>query len=277
MKTIGPNEIRVVIQPRPAPGAGAGPTPAAVLKRLFDAVLAVLTAADRELHSRATASEFHVAHLSFAPCAFGFVEKLKSEVPAPTSAIELFRRCAGRVYRSDYQILLKYPRLMRAFHRLAGVLDPAYIVVIRTREGELPLDAFFRRQLDRVGVADEPRPLTDMCFAGAAIATFEGRLAALDYRDATWTGRLVLAGGEAQIECVFDRSMGEDALNPLGNKNVCVAGRAIYTGDSQLPERIEVTTIEVLPRAPAAVDIRGALAPAAIGEWRDGIDHIHEP
>ena len=70
--------------------------------------------------------------------------------------------------------------------------------------------------------------------------------------------------------------MGEDALNPLGNKTVCVAGRAIYTGDSQLPERIEVTTIEMLPRPPAAVDIRGAFTPAAIGEWRDDIDYIHE-
>ena len=48
-------------------------------------------------------------------------------------------------------------------------------------------------------------------------------------------------------------------MNPFGNKNVCVTGRAIYTGDSQLPERIEVLTIEERAHVNAAIDIRGSL------------------
>ena len=68
--------------------------------------------------------------------------------------------------------------------------------------------------------------------------------------------------------------MGEDALNPFGNKDVSVTGRAIFTGDSQLPERVEIVTIEERPRATGKIDVRGALAPAGIGTWDDGLDHF---
>jgi hypothetical protein len=273
---IGQNEIRVVIRPSQTLGSPAGAVPVAVFKKLFDAVLAGLIAADREIHARIATSEFLVSHLSVHPCEFGFVEKVRATGPGATSSIALFRRCAGRVYRSDYQILLQYRRLMRAFQRIVAALDPAYVVVMRYHDTELPLDEFFRRQIDRFGLANEAEPLTDMWFAGVVISSFEGRLEALDYGGAIWRGRLTLAGGEAQIECVFNRAKGEDALNPFGNKDVSVVGRAIYTGDSRLPERVETITIEKLPRPAAAIDIRGALAPVAVGDWEDGLDHLHK-
>ena len=100
---------------------------------------------------------------------------------------------------------------------------------------------------------------TDNWFLGSAIMSFEGRLDEIDYRGPVWTGDLMLPAGTTHVECVFDKSQGEDALNPFGNKNVCVTGRAIYTGDSQLPERIEVLAIEERAHVNAAIDIRGSL------------------
>jgi hypothetical protein len=271
MNSIGRTEIRVVMYP-PA----AGPVPAFVFKKLFDAVLAALIAADREIHHKLASSEFVISHLALGACEFGILERVRASAPAPASAVELFRRCAGRVYRSDYQILLQYQRLMRAFQRVAAAIDPGYVVLVRYHDMELPLDEFFRRQVDRVGLANETRPLTDMWFAGIVISAFDGRLEAIDYRGASWRGRLTLAGGDTQIDCVFDRSMGEDALNPFGNKDVSITGRAIYTGDSQLPERLEVLHMEELPRATEAIDIRGALASAWVGGWEDGLDYLHK-
>ncbi len=272
MDVIAPNEIRVVVETTDTAGAPRGAVPAVVFKKLFDAVFAALLAADRELHAKAAASTFLVSRLSLAPCEIGFTEIVAPGGSGVASSIALFRRCAGRVYRSDYQILLQYRRLMRGFQRIVAALDPAYAVVVGYHDTELPLDDFFRRQIDRVGLTNETRPLTDSWFAGAVLCAFDGRLQAIDYRGAAWRGRLVLAGGETQIECVFDRAMGEDALNPFGNKDVTVTGRAIYTGDSPLPERVEVLTLDVLPRATAAVDIRGSLAPLAIGECEDGLE-----
>ena len=151
---------------------------------------------------------------------------------------------------------------MRAFDRIVKAIDPAYVVLVQYNDTELPLDAFFCRQVDRVGRLDEAPSRTDVWFAGAAITSFEGRLEAIDYRGPVWKGRLTLSGGETRLECVFDKSRGEDALNPFGNKTVCVTGRAIYTGDSQLPERLEVLTVEEKAAAAAAIGIQGSLAPA---------------
>jgi hypothetical protein len=104
--------------------------------------------------------------------------------------------------------------------------------------------------------------------------SFEGRLDQIDYRGAVWTGDLMLPAGTTHIECVFDKSQGEDALNPFGNKNVCITGRAIYTGDSQLPERIEVLDIEERAHVSVPIDIRGSLDLAEFAERDEGVDTV---
>ena len=114
----------------------------------------------------------------------------------------------------------------------------------------------------------------DNWFLGSAIMSFEGRLDEIDYRGAVWTGDLMLPAGTTHIECVLDKSQGEDALNPFGNKNVCVTGRAIYTGDSQLPERIEVLTIEERTHVSAAIDIRGSLRLAPSTDEDNDLDCV---
>ncbi len=159
---IGPSEIRVVIRPLEAPGFEPELIPAQLFKRIFDAILAALVAADRDLHTKPVSSQFLVSHLICGSCEFGIVEKQRSS----GSAVEFFRRCAGRVYRSDYQILLRYPRLMRAFDRIVKAIDPGYAVLLKYNDTELPLDAFFCRQVDRVGRPNDAPPKTDVWFSG---------------------------------------------------------------------------------------------------------------
>ena len=268
---MGSSEIRVVIRPSEAPGFEPELIPAQLFKRIFDAFLAALVAADRELHAKPVSSQFFVSHLACGSCEFGIIEKQKSAGASGGSAIEFVRRCASRVYRGDYQILLRHPRLMRAFDRIVKAIDPAYDVLVRYHDTELPLDTFFCRQVDRVGRLDTTSR-TDVQFAGTAITSFEGRLEAIDYRGPVWKGRLTLSGGDTQLECVLEKSRGEDALNPFGNKTVCVTGRAIYTGDSQLPERLEVLTIEETARATTAIGIQGSLAPASARDGEGELD-----
>ncbi len=272
---VGPSEIRVLIRPIEQAGPEQEFIPAQLFKKILDAFLAALIAADRELHAKSTASEFFVSHLARGSYEFGLLEKQRAHGPGGGSAIELFRRCAGGVYRSDYQVLLRYRRLTRAFHRIVKALDPAYVVLVQYHDTELPMDGFFCRQVDRVGANGAAPSQTDVWFAGTAIASLEGRLEAIDYRGPVWKGWLTLGDGETQLECVFNRSIGEDALNPFGNKFVSVSGQAIYTGDSQIPERIEVMKIELLPRGSGPVDIRGSLEPASHAGGEHGDDHIY--
>jgi hypothetical protein len=258
-RPIGPNEVRVVIRPVEARDYDLGPIPAELFKKTFDAFLTALQVTDRELQPKARSSEFLVSQLALNPYEFGILEKRKAFGHTGPSAIEFFRRCAEGVYRSDYQAVVRHPRVTRAFIRIVKALNPSFHVLAQFSDSELPVDDFFRRQVDRVGGKDDGMIKTDNWFLGSAIMSFEGRLDEIDYRGPVWTGDLMLPAGTTHVECVFDKSQGEDALNPFGNKNVCVTGRAIYTGDSQLPERIEVLSIEERAHVNAAIDIRGSL------------------
>ena len=265
---IGPNEIRVVIRPVEARDYDLGPIPAELFKKTFDAFLTALQVTDRELQPKARSSEFLVSQLALNPYEFGILEKRKALSQTGPSAIEFFRRCAEGIYRSDYQAVVRHPRVTRAFIRIVKALNPSFHVLAQFKDTELPIDEFFRRQVDRVGAKDDA-VRTDNWFLGSAIMSFEGRLDEIDYRGPVWTGDLMLPAGTTHVECVFDKSQGEDWLNPFGNKNVCVTGRAIYTGDSQLPERIEVLAIEERAHVNAAIDIRGSLRMTSLDEDND--------
>jgi hypothetical protein len=249
----------VVIRPVEARDYDLGPIPAELFKKTFDAFLTALQVTDRELQPKARSSEFLVSQLALNPYEFGILEKRKAFGQTGPSAIEFFRRCAEGIYRSDYQAVVRHPRVTRAFIRIVKAVNPSFHVLAQFNDSELPIDDFFRRQVDRVGAKDEGMVKTDNWFLGSAIMSFEGRLDEIDYRGPVWTGDLMLPAGTTHVECVFDKSQGEDALNPFGNKSVCVTGRAIYTGDSQLPERIEVLSIEERAHVTAAIDIRGSL------------------
>jgi hypothetical protein len=235
--------------------------------------LTALQVTDRELQPKARSSEFLISQLALNPYEFGIFEKRKGFGQNTSSAIEFFRRCAEGIYRSDYQTVVRHPRVTRAFIRIVKALDPSFHVLAQFNDSELPIDDFFRRQVDRVGAKDDD-VRTDNWFLGSAIMSFEGRLDEIDYRGAVWKGDLRLPAGTTHIECVLDKSQGEDALNPFGNKNVCVTGRAIYTGDSQLPERIEVLTIEVRAHVNAAIDIRGSLRLALSTDEDNDLDCV---
>jgi hypothetical protein len=103
--------------------------------------------------------------------------------------------------------------------------------------------------------------------SSAVITSFDGKLGEIDYRGEVWVAHLVLDGSDRQIECVFDKTHGEGTFKPFGNKRVSVTGRAIYAGDSKLPERIEVISIEEIARAVDAIDIRGTMTGKSYFSW----------
>ena len=154
---------------------------------MFDAVLAALIAADREIHAKAASSEFHVCSLSPILANSGSSRPSGRQVRSAASAIALFRRCAGRVYRSDYRILLQYRRLMRAFQRIVAALDPAYC-----RRRPLSRQRTAARRVlpppGRPGRARRRAAAGGHWFAGSVIMSFDGRLEAIDYRGARLDG-----------------------------------------------------------------------------------------
>ena len=115
---IGSNEIRVAIQLVEARDYDVGPIPAQLFKKTFDGFFTALETTDRELQPKAKSSEFVVSHLALNSCEFGIAEKRRSFGQNTPSAVEFFRRCAEGIYRSDYQTVVRHPRLTRAFVRI---------------------------------------------------------------------------------------------------------------------------------------------------------------
>ena len=233
---------------------------AAIFKKTFQAVLAGLVEADRIVNPKKARSAFLVSHLRIGSGEFGILEQRRSAVESLAPSVELFQRCAEGVYRSDYDLALEFPKLGQKIVALGRSLESDYVTEATFGNGAvIPIDTFFTQQAERLRNALNPRHEKPPYFIGNAFDTFDGRLGEIDYRGAVWTGRLVLGGSDFEIECVFDKSQGEDSLNQFGNKRVSVTGRAIYTGDSQLPERIEVTRIEEVPAATRSINIQGTL------------------
>jgi hypothetical protein len=268
-KTARPEEILIEIKPADPLADASCPIPADLFNKMFNTVLGALKAAERSIRlekkSRAN-SEFYVSHLRMGSNEFGIVGR--------DSTVSLLEQCANTVYRSEYGLAAQYPKIARKLMELGGRVNPKYAMVARFHKSEIPIDAFFASQVNRLTqeIASEPR-LTPF-FIGSAISSFDGRLSNIDYRGSIWRGHLMLPVSEIQIECIFDRRLGEDAYNPFGNKRVNITGRAIYTGDSPLPERIEVVTINPIPAADVAVDIRGSLVNTGYGIADRGVESL---
>ncbi len=262
-----PDEIRVVIRPSSALGDVARPIHASVFKGIFNAFFSAVKAADKEINEKNSRSEFFISHLKMGSNEFGLMEQPRSQAESISPAIDLFKRCSQDVYHSELGSAMRYPKLAKEIVKLGDKIDVNYSVVAHFVDIELPIDNFFCRQTARLKQAMTFSEAPVIGFSGTAITAFDGRLGEIDYRGAVWIGHLMLPGSGAQIECIFDKSKGEDAFNPFGNKRVSITGRAIYTGDSKLPERIEVIAIEEIEPVLVAIDIRGSLSGTSYSGW----------
>jgi hypothetical protein len=255
-------EVRLVIKPADAPTDSARLIPAEVLERTLRTVLSAIRAADAALHAKKRfRSDIFVSDLRMGSNEFALIEKRRSA--APLGGVDLVRQVAGSVYRSEFERAVEYPKVAQCIVSIGKAINEDYPALALFETDSIPLDGFFAKQADRLGKALRAPEKRGQYFVGNSLTALDGTLGDIDYRGATWRGHLVLPGpAGTQIECIFDKSKGEDAYNPFGNKRVSIRGRAIYTGDSFLPERIEVIDVVQIPLAMEAVDIRGSLTGA---------------
>lgn len=268
------NEVRIVIRSADAPAGAEDPRliPAEVFRRIFNSFLAALKVAEL-VQRRATPytprSQVYISDLKMGSNQFALATR--------TQAVQLLRQCAEGVYRSDYSIADRYTPIAHKIVEIGKLYSANFSVRAEFISAEFPIDEFFVSQTKRLEnalrfVEQRRKP---SYFAGSMINSFVGRLGYIDYIGSTWKGTLLLDGSAKQIECIFDRTRGEDAYNPFGNKRVSIVGIAIYTGDSQLPERIEVKSIEELPFADQLRDIRGSMTGGNFSSWGSDADSLN--
>jgi len=255
-----PDELRFVIRSADGANDDARRIPVQTFTKSLSALLAALRSANAALHNKKFRSEFFISHLSIGSNIVGVLEQRRSGCTSPAPAIDLFKQCVSAVYHSNYARVVEHTDIAKSIVKIGKSIDEAYPSVVSFPGGmEIPFDTFFAKQTEKLESTISNSIAKAPFFVGSTIGAFDGRLESLDYSGAVWKGSLVLPGGSARIECIFDRSKGENEYNPFGNKRVSITGKAIYTGESQLPERIEVISIQEVPLAMEAIDIRGSL------------------
>jgi hypothetical protein len=225
--------------------------PAVVFKKTFNAFYAALAESSKAIGQKLDNS-IVIADLKIGSNEFALAHNSDSE------AFSLFETCTTTVYRNDFRVALEQPLLAKRIVAMGRTYNRAFSITAIFRDGaSIPIDHFFATQAANLNRALKG-VMPTRYFAGSAIDTFVGILGEIDYTQTTWTGRLVISESR-ELECVFDKSKGEDRYNMFGNKRVSITGRSIYRGDSLLPSRLEVVEIHEIGFVERPIDIRGTL------------------
>jgi len=119
------------------------------------------------------------------------------------------------------------------------------------------IDHFFAAQVER---ALEPIPtdVPDIPFKGVSLSSFDGVVKELSHLGRIVNGLLILTAGGKRINCVFD-SVDLPNLRDSFDRRARVEGLAYYTGENELPDRLEVKRIELIKDRPNLLRWKGAL------------------
>lgn len=256
------SEVRIIIKATEGPRDRL--VEASIFVGVFKSIFDAIKVANKETNGKKHQSEFFISHLRMGSNEVGLLERPRSVGTSP--AIDLFRNAAIGATRSEFELLDDHPKLATSIEKICQKIGERYDVVAKFPSGDLHIDGFLASQIKRhrENIRSEK---AEPNFVGNAIGAFLGVLGQIDYRGETWKGALILPGGNAQIECTFDKNAGEDAYNKYGNKRVSVTGRAIYTSDSQLPQRLEVMEIEEIPPVEEFISFRGVLTGKHYFDW----------
>jgi hypothetical protein len=105
---------------------------------------------------------------------------------------------------------------------------------------------------------DETEDAPDIPFKGVSLSSFDGILKEISHLGRLVRGMLILTAGGKRIDCIFDSSDFPN-LRESWDKRARVEGLAYYTGETDIPERLEVKRITLMKEKPDLLRWKGAL------------------
>jgi hypothetical protein len=142
------------------------------------------------------------------------------------------------------------------------------------REPPVRVDEFLLEQTRKV--IDRPELIKAMAasqkwYEGIALGSFDGVVKGVDLRGALPEVKLILTAGEKEIDCIF-RNVEMDRIREALDRRVRVEGTAHYDGNSGLPRRLEVSSINTVSEPGNFSRWKGAFEPFVAPEWEDDIE-----
>jgi hypothetical protein len=260
------------------PGEGSL-VPADIFQRKLRSVLVALKEADKTVNS-APSHEYVISHLKMGSLEVGVLERpLQVEHVLPVSSIAAFAECCDAISKGDFVAARRFNGLGEAIRRVSKDAGTkfSHMELRVDRTPFLRVDDFFESQAANfIAQKEEIAAPVSRRFTGNSVDAFDGYLREVDFRGQQWRGKLVLAGGAREIDCVFRELPLEDIRRVL-NRRVWAEGLAIYKEESGLPLRLEVSRVRLIKENADLTRWRGALSvdPDKGPVWGDGFDEFH--
>lgn len=136
----------------------------------------------------------------------------------------------------------------------------SYGIVEAPQVSPVRLDGLLERRVSEIiaAASDAAEAAPRRYFQGTAIETYDGVVKAVDLRGLFPEAKLVLTAGKKEISCIVSAEDFEMLRSALDNRAL-VTGRAQHDGRSMLPDRIDVSKIQLIDPNKSVLSLKGAL------------------
>jgi hypothetical protein len=236
-------------------------------------VLAALRSADKFVNGKTT-FRYMLVGLEVGSARLAVREKQRSKYIPAASSVGAFMEVCEAVYNRSSSIEHFPAPLVERVGALGRGANEKFSHAEVSSGGSDPvrIDDYYAEQAEWAQhlVRQEAVP-TPNHYAGTAIGSFDGHLLMIDARGTVLRGKLLLSAGGVEIDCVMNRENIPEILDCF-DKRARVYGIAHYDGESQLPRRIDVRQIRIIPEHGDLTRWRGAVKPTPdeeIDTWDD--------
>jgi hypothetical protein len=205
----------------------------------------------------------------------GMLERPAKTDAAPYSAVAAFADCAAAIQRGDFKAATKYNGLGASlvfFAKGAGE-GFSHMDVLVDQVPTVRVDDFFEKQvMTFISLPkEEVEKKAPANYVGRAFDAFDGCIKEVDLRGSLWRGKLVLTAGSKEIDCTF-RNFTIDEVRANLDQRIWAEGFAIYSEQSGLPQRLEISKMRLIKMDADLGRWRGAFSPDETVEWGGTLD-----
>ncbi|MBU6448348.1 MAG: hypothetical protein KGQ26_01865 [Rhodospirillales bacterium] len=258
MESIGPHLIELKVHG--LTDMDHGRVPARLFAAKLTQLVAALEAADT-LVNGTTTQDYILANMHMSEPTALLKEVPKDSRVRTQSAIPVFNDAVDGIKVQDSRTA-RLATIVSKISRLTGGAKKRFgFAEITSENNVVRIDDFLQSR-----VATVRKSIRGNWYSGAAIGSFDGVLDYVDLRGSLPQIKLTLSAGGKEIDCVCSREDIESLGDALHNR-VRVYGRAIYSSESPLPLRVEVSSIQAIKKDGDLSRWQGAFHPFTIESW----------
>jgi hypothetical protein len=242
-----------------------------VLAAVFAQKLAALIRGLRSADALANGAQLHeyvIADLGVGSARAALDEVIARHGNVMHSAVAFYGDCVDALSHSDFRKALDFGETVNKVASLTnGVGKKFSHAEIEIDDGRaFRVDGFLAQQAARAIRVRKEELGALRYFSGTSEGTFDGEIQEVDLRGAIPQVKLILTAGSKEIDCTL-RGFSVEAIRAALKRRSRFEGRAVYSGESALPVRIEIRRIAPIEPASDFRRWKGSFAPFEVVDW----------